>query len=81
MLNSIEKDGTGFGYDLETIKILSRQITVPLIVSGGAGKKEHFLEVAKISMVDAFSTANPILYVHRYSWHLRTGDPRRASNC
>jgi cyclase len=58
MLNSIEKDGTGFGYDLEMINKVLGFIKVPLIVSGGAGKKEHFEAVASLDEVNAFSTAN-----------------------
>lgn len=37
-LNSIEKDGTGFGYDFETIDIVSEEIKIPIIIAGGAGK-------------------------------------------
>lgn len=37
MLNSIDRDGTWSGYDLEMIKTVSEKITVPLIACGGAG--------------------------------------------
>lgn len=37
MLNSIDRDGTWSGYDLEMIKNVSQSITVPLIACGGAG--------------------------------------------
>lgn len=37
MLNSIDRDGTWSGYDLDMIKMVSEKITVPLIACGGAG--------------------------------------------
>lgn len=57
-LNSIEKDGTGFGYDFETIEAITNGITVPLIIAGGAGNEKHFIEGLNISGVSAVATAN-----------------------
>lgn len=37
LLNSIEKDGTMLGYDLETIKKVSQAVKIPVIACGGAG--------------------------------------------
>ena len=42
MLNSIDKDGTGFGYDIDLVKKI---INIP--ISGGSGKPEHFEELLK----------------------------------
>ena len=44
-LNSIDKDGTLSGYDLELMKLADKTVSVPLIASGGAGKPEHLREV------------------------------------
>jgi cyclase len=63
ILNSIEQDGTGFGFDVETIIQVASVVRVPFIVAGGAGKKEHFLEVAKIKNVDGFTTANLLNFI------------------
>lgn len=41
-LNSIDKDGTMEGYDLELIKSVSEKVNIPVIISGGAGKLEDF---------------------------------------
>lgn len=57
-LNSIDKDGTGFGYDFELIKRLSTIITKPLIISGGAGNEKHLIEGLNIQNVSAVATAN-----------------------
>ncbi len=42
LLNSMDADGTGNGFDLEMIRAMRQVTTVPLIASGGAGKVEHF---------------------------------------
>ena len=57
-LNSIDKDGTGFGYDLETIQTVSQKIDKPLIIAGGAGNEKHLIEGLQINEVSAVATAN-----------------------
>jgi len=57
LLNSVEKDGTGQGFDKKIIKYLEK-INRPIIVMGGAGKIEHFLEVLKNKNIDAAATGN-----------------------
>jgi cyclase len=57
-LNSIDKDGTGFGYDFETIQNLSTKINIPLIIAGGAGNEIHLIEGLEIEHVNAVATAN-----------------------
>src|SRR3954454_24683451 len=42
LLNSMDADGTRAGYDLELIKAVRAEVTVPVIASGGAGMLEHF---------------------------------------
>lgn len=43
LLNSMDADGTQSGFDLEMITRFRQAITVPLIASGGAGKREDFV--------------------------------------
>ena len=57
-LNSIDRDGTGFGYDLESINYLAKYTKVPLIIAGGAGNEKHLLEGLNIDEVSAVATAN-----------------------
>ncbi len=45
LLTSMDKDGTKDGYDIELINEISKNTNIPIIASGGAGKKEDFLEV------------------------------------
>jgi cyclase len=57
-LNSIDKDGTGFGYDLATILDVCKKIKKPLIIAGGAGNEKHLEEGLGINEVSAVATAN-----------------------
>ena len=58
-LNSIDKDGTGFGYDLTVMKKLETiSKKIPIIISGGAGNASHFYEALKHNEIDAVSTAH-----------------------
>lgn len=43
-MNSIDADGEKDGYDLELMSVLSEELSIPVIASGGAGKKEDFLK-------------------------------------
>ena len=43
VLTSIDRDGTGLGLDLDLIKIVAKQVSVPVIASGGCGLAEHFV--------------------------------------
>ena len=58
ILNSIDKDGTGFGYDLEVINKYGKDMKTPLIIMGGAGNGEHLSNGLKLKHVSAVATAN-----------------------
>ena len=47
LLNSMDKDGTKDGFDLELISLVKKNISVPLIASGGAGKVSDFVPAVK----------------------------------
>ena len=42
LLNAMDADGTQDGFDLELIRLVRREVSIPVIASGGAGKVEHF---------------------------------------
>ncbi len=44
LLTSMDRDGTEGGYDLELTRMVAEAVEVPVIASGGAGRREHFLE-------------------------------------
>ena len=45
LLNCIDRDGTGRGFDLELINAVKEAVSIPVIASSGAGCAEHFLDV------------------------------------
>ncbi len=53
LLTSMDMDGTKEGYDIELTKRIAEVVRIPIIASGGAGKKEHFLDVFKKGKADA----------------------------
>ncbi|WP_101773756.1 imidazole glycerol phosphate synthase subunit HisF [Peptostreptococcus faecalis] len=53
VLNSIDTDGVRNGFDLDMLRDFASEIKIPIIASGGAGKKEDFSELFKI---DGIST-------------------------
>jgi cyclase len=61
--NSIDKDGTGFGYDFETIKYIEDKIKLPLIIAGGAGNESHLIAGLSLNGIDAVATANLFNFV------------------
>jgi imidazole glycerol-phosphate synthase subunit HisF len=42
LLNAMDADGTREGFDLDLIRAVRREVTVPVIASGGAGTAQHF---------------------------------------
>ena len=47
LLTSIDRDGTGLGYDCALVSAIAAAARIPVIASGGATKPEHFLEGVK----------------------------------
>ena len=44
LVTSMDRDGTKSGYDLDLIRAITHIVSVPVIASGGAGNKEHFID-------------------------------------
>ncbi len=58
LLTSMDRDGTKEGYDLELCRAVAEAVSIPVIASGGAGKKEHFYEVFEKGKADAALAAS-----------------------
>jgi len=58
LLTSMDRDGTRAGYDLEMLAAISKEINIPLIASGGAGKPVHLKEVLEKNLADAVLAAS-----------------------
>jgi glutamine amidotransferase/cyclase len=53
MLNCIDMDGQGKGYDIPLIQAVQNAVTIPVIASSGAGAAQHFVEVFQKTSVNA----------------------------
>ena len=65
LLTSMDRDGTGEGYDLSLTRAVSEAVSVPVIASGGAGTLEHLLEGVTAGGADAVLVAS-IFHFGRY---------------
>lgn len=62
LFTSMNHDGTKDGYACEALRTLSDTLSIPVIASGGAGKKEHFVEVFNEGGADAALAASIFHY-------------------
>lgn len=58
LLTSMDRDGTGEGYDLELLEAVASAVGVPVVASGGAGRLEHFAEALAAGRADAVLAAS-----------------------
>lgn len=62
LLTSMDKDGTGSGYDLELTRTIAQAVDVPVIASGGAGSLDDFYNVLDYGKADAVLAASVFHY-------------------
>ncbi len=62
LVNSLDRDGTEKGYDVELLKAISEVVSIPVIASSGAGTQEHFLEAITEGHADAVLAATLFHY-------------------
>ena len=58
LLTSMDCDGQKTGYDLELTRTVSENVGIPVIASGGAGEKKHFLDALGYGKADAALAAS-----------------------
>lgn len=58
LLTSMDCDGTKSGYDIELTRMISQNVSIPVIASGGAGTKEHFYDALTSGCADAVLAAS-----------------------
>ncbi len=61
-LNSIDADGTQDGYEIDLTSLISTNVSIPVIASGGAGKPEHLYDVLTRGHADAALIASMVHY-------------------
>ena len=62
LLTSMDCDGTKAGYDLEVTSRIAKNVSIPVIASGGAGTMEHFYDALTIGEADAALAASLFHY-------------------
>jgi cyclase len=62
LLTSMDRDGTKAGYDNDLTRMVAENVSVPVIASGGAGKKEDFYDTLTMGKADAALAASLFHY-------------------
>jgi len=62
LLTSVDREGTRKGFDIELVKAVTSEISVPVIASGGMGKPEDVLDVVVEGGADAVAMADILHY-------------------
>lgn len=57
-MNSIDRDGTKAGYDLDLIRVVAGRVAIPVIASGGAGNLGQVLDAVREGGADAVLLAS-----------------------
>ncbi len=68
LITSIDREGTGKGYDLELTRKIGESVDIPVIACGGAGEVSHIEQVIRLGKADAVSMASMLHYdfINRY---------------
>ena len=62
LLTSMDRDGTGVGFDCDLTRTVARAVRIPVIASGGAGGAAHFVDVFRDGAADAALAASIFHY-------------------
>jgi len=62
LLTSVDNEGTQKGFDIELIKAFSKELSVPVIASGGMGNIDHLDQALSIGGADAVAIASVLHY-------------------
>lgn len=84
LLTSVDRDGTKKGYDIELLKDITDGIHIPVIASGGFGKKQDCVEAVKKGACDAVAIGTSFHYgtisVSELKSHLEENNIRVRKN-
>mgnify|MGYP001326610615 FL=1 len=62
VITSVDKEGTGKGFDIELISKINNLVSIPVIAHGGAGKKEDVIDLVKSSAVNSVMISSMFHY-------------------
>lgn len=88
LLNSVDRDGSGRGFDLDLIQLVKDAVNIPVVASSGAGKVEDFGEVFRETEVEAGLAAGifhrsevPIQVSHPFAGACSRMSPDQGRSC
>ena len=61
-INSIDKDGTFEGFDYELIRLITKNIKLPIVVGGGLGEIDHIKKLLKIKNIEGVTSSAALHY-------------------
>ena len=79
LFTSMNNDGTKAGFANETLAKLSNLVNIPVIASGGAGNKEHFLDTFQLGKADAALAAS-VFHFKEIEIKIRSPKPKLPKN-
>jgi len=62
VITSVDKEGTGEGFDLDLIRLIAESVSIPVIAHGGAKNPQNILEAITIGKADAIAVASILHY-------------------
>jgi len=80
VITSVDKEGTGEGYDLELIKSVSNAVSIPVIAHGGACSPDDIVNAIQIGQADAVAVASILHYSVMQSFDSHSSDYRTEGN-
>ena len=79
MITSVDRDGTGLGFDIELTKMVAEAVSIPVIAHGGAGSVEDIKSVIQNGKADAVAVSS-ILHYEFISENKTFGDYKKEGN-
>jgi cyclase len=62
LLTSVDREGTRKGFDIDLVRAVTKEVSVPVIASGGMGKLEDIIDVVQLGNADAVAMADILHY-------------------
>ena len=72
MITSIDKEGTGNGYDVELTSLIALHVPVPVIACGGCASPEHMAEVINTGKADAVAASS--IFHYKYAEQINNAE-------
>ena len=72
VITSVDREGTGQGYDIELVTKITNLVSIPVIAHGGAGKKEHVVDILKSSNASSAMISSLFHYHFILSNHVKS---------